>query len=175
MREVAHERRPHVRRALDRMRVRLHRREVQVRSKIENAPEVTAAEAQSALGLDAAARGATEASDPAARAYFEALPPSKLREILARLTSFDGTRALVDPVVAFGRSRVVVNPWEPVPVGAVALAGTSGGEAVPWERYAERLKAQGANEAILVLARHLHRAARVFEGTGAGVRIPVGV
>lgn len=135
-----------------------------IQSKIENAPEVSIAEAQAAFGLDGVAKGAAAVADATARSYFESLPSTKLREILLRFTNFDNARALVDPARAFGRSRTVTNPWEPVAVGGVALAGTSGGEAVTWERYEERMRSQGANEAILTLAKLLHRASKVFEG-----------
>jgi hypothetical protein len=78
-----------------------------LRSRVENAPEHGSAPEDLVSGASAVA-------DPAARSFL-----ANAGDALGRLVAFDGTRALVDPAQAFGPSRVVLNPWEPVPVGAL--------------------------------------------------------
>jgi hypothetical protein len=89
-----------------------------LRSKLENAPEAGAIDD---AGIDEVAAGAAAAG----------LPPATARDIAFRLVAYDGTRALLDPEHAFGRARIVRNPWEPAHVGSIrgdAASGSSEGE-----------------------------------------------
>ncbi len=104
-----------------------------LRSRMENAPE-------SGMADDELARRAASVSDPAARNYFSGLPAGRLREMLGRLVGFEGTRALVDAEDAFGRSRTIRNPWEPVALGAVigSSAPVDEGDAELWKLLQRR-------------------------------------
>ena len=87
-----------------------------VRSRLENAPDVTPAfVAENASTIEAVAeklRG---------RAPFDRLGDDELRSTIARMFAFDNTRAMLDITTVFPRERVFTNPMEPCRVHAAFL------------------------------------------------------
>ena len=93
-----------------------------LRSKLENVPLVTPAFlAAHRATLDDLVTHLRTASPPAMRAFFQAMPEERLREVLARLFAFDNARAMLDITQVLGRERVYTDPLEPVPLRSVFL------------------------------------------------------
>ncbi len=120
-----------------------------VRSTIENAPEPSTPDGDA----EDITRATMGTGDVAGRSFFASLPPPKAQEIVARFIDSDGTRAMIDPIQVFGRSRVVRSPWASTPVTTVVRLRDG---AFPAE-----------GEALGALSRRLIARATIIDGSAA--------
>jgi hypothetical protein len=100
-----------------------------VRSRLENAPDVTAEFIEGNKATIDAVQAKLRGKPP-----FDRMDDAQLRTTIARFFAFDNTRAMLDITTVFPKERVFTNPMEPARVHAVFLIKRNFDEDVVVER-----------------------------------------
>ena len=105
-----------------------------IKSRLENAPDVSAEFMAQSRGTIAAVVAALRADPHFSGSVFERMSEAELQTTVARLFAFDNARAMLDITTVFPSDRVYTNPMQPCRITTVMLLKRNFGEDVVAKR-----------------------------------------